>query len=70
MTKTYFAVSALHKLVLVTTLGVESSVPISWRDGMVGIMPAFDNREAAEAEAGEKYEVIEFCGEEVGDELD
>jgi len=70
MTKTYFAVGALHKSVLATINGEELSIPLSWRDGMVGIMPVFDSREADEVEAGEKYEVIEFGEEEVLNELD
>ena len=62
MTKTYFAVGALHKSVLAKISGEELSIPLSWRDGMLGMMPVFSSLEAAEAEAGGKFEVIE-CGE-------
>ena len=60
----FYAVGALHKSVMATIIGEELSIPLSWRDGMIGMMPVFDSREAAEAEAGEKYGVIEFGAED------
>ncbi|OHD20578.1 MAG: hypothetical protein A2Y38_03340 [Spirochaetes bacterium GWB1_59_5] len=62
----FYAVGAMHKSVLATIIGEELSIPLSWREGMVGMMPVFDSREAAEVEAGDEFEVVEFGAEEVG----
>ena len=56
----FYVVGALHKSVLARISGKERSIPLSWHPSMTGMMPVFDNREAAEEEAGDKFEVIEF----------
>jgi len=56
----FYAVGALHKSVLARISGEERSIPLSWSAGMIGMMPVFDNRQAAEVEAGDKFEVEEF----------
>lgn len=64
--QTFFAVGALHRSVVVSLLGMERSVPLVWEEGMVGCLPVFSSREAAEKEAGAKYEVLEFVAEVQG----
>jgi hypothetical protein len=35
-----------------------AKLEMSWADGMVGVMPIFDDEESAYQYAGEKYEVL------------
>lgn len=60
----FYAVGALHKSVIATISGQEISVPISWREGMIGFMPVFESKEAAEVEAGAGFVVVEFGAKE------
>lgn len=61
--QTFYAVGALHRSIGVSLLGLEQSVPLVWEEGMVGCLPVFSSREAAEKEAGDKYDVLEFVAE-------
>ena len=52
-----YVVMALNSTVEVTAFGRNDKVELSYADGMVGAMPVFNTREAAEAYAGDKYQI-------------
>lgn len=59
-----YAVLQLNKQVGVNVYGREIEIPLSYADGMIGAIPAFETREAAEAFAGDKYGIAEIATKE------
>jgi len=67
MTKTYFAVSALHRKIGVEVFGMPQDVELSWDEGMIGCMSVFKTRDAAEKAAEARgFDVIELRVEVAG----
>jgi len=52
---------ALHRTIDLSVAGVERRLPLSYAEGMIGAMPVFDTREAAEAFADGTCKVAEIC---------
>jgi hypothetical protein len=52
-----YVVMALNSTVEITAFGRNEKVELSYADGMVGAMPIFNTREAAEAYAGDEYQI-------------
>lgn len=64
MSKLY-AVQVLKKEVDVEVLGIKQSLPLSWADGMVGIIPVFDSLENAQIWAdGSEIVAMEYSKNE------
>lgn len=59
-----YAVLQLNKQVEVNVYGREIEIPLSYADGMIGAIPVFETREAAEVFAGDKYDVAEITTRE------
>lgn len=49
-----YVVLILHKDIEVTILGKTQEMPLTYMDGMIGVLPVFKTAEAAQALAGEK----------------
>lgn len=60
-----YAVLQLNKEVEVNVMGREVEIPLSYADGMIGAMPVFDTKEAAELFAGDKYEIAQITTREI-----
>jgi hypothetical protein len=59
--KEYFASGSIHFKHKVSLGGFgEQELPLTWADGMVGVMPVFETQEQAEAYAGENFPVVRF----------
>jgi hypothetical protein len=39
---------------------VTQEIKLTWVDGMIGVIPVFDNKKDADKYAGEKFEVLEM----------
>ena len=58
--KKYYGVLLIeHKHKATTPFG-ETTINLSWADGMCGVMPVFTNKKLAKKYAGEGVEIIEF----------
>lgn len=60
-----YVVLQLNKEVGVNVMGREIEVPLSYADGMIGAMPVFDTKGAAEVFAGDKYGISEITTREI-----
>ena len=60
-----YVVLQLDKALEVNVMGREIEVPLSYAEGMVGAMPVFDTKGAAEAFAGDEYEIAEITTREI-----
>jgi len=49
MSKEYYAVARLKEDLTVEVMGINRTVPLKFADGMVGAMPIFESKEAAQA---------------------
>lgn len=55
-----FVVLQLNNTVDVSVLGRDVGLPLCYADGMVGALPVFETREAAEVFAGDDYKIMEI----------
>mgnify|MGYP000389155571 CR=1 FL=1 len=53
-----YIVLKLIKTVNVDVMGINRSLPLSIADGMVGAIPVFKTKKAAQKSAGKKYQVL------------
>ena len=53
--------------VQLAALGIEQEISLTWADGMVGVIPVFESREAAEKYADGKIPVMEVVMEKKDD---
>ena len=60
-----FVVLQLNKEVEVNVMGTVVEVPLSYAEGMIGAIPVFDTREAAELFAGDDYSIAEITAREL-----
>ncbi len=70
--KTIYVVAALVKTVPIMVqdnagTNIQKDLKLDWADGMIGTMPVFDDREAAEKYACDKFEILKFKFEEIGE---
>jgi len=63
----YFVGSVVGALVTareVDVLGRTVSLPLSWADDMIGVLPVFKTKKAAKKYAGKKYEIYQIITKE------
>jgi len=48
----------------VDVLGRTVSLPLSWADDMIGVLPVFKTKKAAKKYAGKKYEIYQIITKE------
>ena len=60
MGKPIYVVGMLAEKKEVRIAGWKSELKLTWADGMIGVMPAFDDLEKAEKYAGDKFNITEF----------
>lgn len=60
--KKYFLVGIVKKEIEINVLGASEEISLEWADGMVGAMPVFSSRKAAEKYKGknENLQIYEF----------
>jgi hypothetical protein len=58
-----YVISAVEKKHSVDVFGTTHPLPLTWAEGMIGVIPVFDNKEDAEKYAGD-FPIIEFTVEE------
>ena len=61
-TKTYYWVCGVVGSVGVTSSGHKSRLSLAWEDGMVGVMPVFDNEILAQRSARGRFDVVAVGG--------
>lgn len=54
-----YLVPILRENVQIQMLGLDAEVKLSWRNGQIGAVPVFENKEDAEKYADGRCEVIE-----------
>ncbi len=55
---TLYAVGAVEKDHAIDMFGKEHKLDLTWADGMIGVMPVFDNEAAAKEYADGKFEIL------------
>lgn len=56
-----YVVFQLNKELEVLIMGREIPIPLVYAEGMIGAMPVFDSKEAAEQFAGDKYKIAKIA---------
>jgi hypothetical protein len=50
----------LNEKIEVAVMGSNIELPLSYADGMIGAVPVFDTKKAAEEFAGDKYKIAQL----------
>jgi len=60
-----YMVLQLNKEIVVKVMGRDVELPLSYADGMVGAVPVFETKEAAEEFAGDRYKIAQLTTDEI-----
>ena len=58
--QTLYVVGAVKQSNPVSVLGREHDLPLTWADGMIGVLPVFDNISDANEYADGKYQILQI----------